>query len=156
MSLGRIFIVVFLILLPIDTLAQTIDQLQKTIASTADPAEQSKLYKQLGDAFVAQDNLEQAAGAFSKALALGRDRFTARERVQMAIYLSWADRLQESKDELNRVINQDAKNIAARTHLARVHAHGHSYLLLGLSSHKVAPGSARVIATCHSHSRNHF
>ena len=122
MSLGRIFIVVFLVLLPIGTLAQTIDQLQKTIASTADQAEQSKLYKQLGDAFVAQDNLEQAAGAFSKALALGRNQFTARERVQMAIYLSWADRLQESEDELNRVLNQDGKNIAARTHLARVHS----------------------------------
>jgi len=122
MSLGRILFVVFLLLLPIDIVAQTIDQLQKTIASTADPAEQSKLYKQLGDAFVAQDNLEQAAAAFSKALALGRDRFTARERVQMAIYLSWADRLQESKDELGRVLNQDAKNIAARTHLARVHS----------------------------------
>src|SRR3970040_2208950 len=100
MSLGRILIVVFLVLLPIDTLAQTIDQLQKTIASTADQAEQSKLYKQLGHAFVAQDTREKAAGAFSKALSLGRNQFTVRERVQMAIYLSWADRLQESKDEL--------------------------------------------------------
>ena len=120
MSLGRIFIIAFLVLLPIETRAQTIEQLQKTIASTADRAQQSRLYKRLGEALVAQDNLGQAADAFSKALALGRDQFTARERVQMAIYLSWADRLAESQDELNRVLVQEPKNIAARTHLARV------------------------------------
>jgi len=38
----------------------------------------------------------------------------------MAIYLSWADRLSESEAELRRVLNQEPKNIAARTHLARV------------------------------------
>src|ERR1044071_2270891 len=40
--------------------------------------------------------------------------------LQMAIYLSWADRLNESKDELTKLLAEDPKNIAARTHLARV------------------------------------
>src|SRR5258708_18639949 len=38
----------------------------------------------------------------------------------MAVYLSWADRLREYEDELNPLLAQDPKNIAARTHLARV------------------------------------
>ena len=38
----------------------------------------------------------------------------------MAIYLSWVDRLAESEAELRRLLAQDPKNIAARTHLARV------------------------------------
>jgi hypothetical protein len=46
--------------------------------------------------------------------------FSPRERLQMAIYLSWADRLNESKDELTKLLAEDPKNIAARTHLARV------------------------------------
>jgi tetratricopeptide (TPR) repeat protein len=120
MSLGRIFLVVLLCSVPLETPAQTIEQLEKAVASAPDRAQQSKLYKQLGDAFVAQDDFDQAAAAFSKALASGRDQFTARERVQMAIYLSWADRLAESKDELNHVLVQEPKDVAARTHLARV------------------------------------
>jgi tetratricopeptide (TPR) repeat protein len=120
MNLGQILICLLLVALPAVSSAQTVDQLQKSITSTSDSGAQSKLYKQLGDAFVAQDNLTDAAKAFSKALALGRDGFAARERVQMAIYLSWADRLQESKDELNRLLLQEPNNIAARTHLARV------------------------------------
>ena len=122
MNLGRIFIFAFLILLPIESSAQTIEQLQKSIASTAERAQQSKLYKQLGEAFVAQDDIEQAADAFSKALALDRDQFTIGDRIQMSIYLSWADRLAESLDELNRVLVQEPNNVAARTHLARVHS----------------------------------
>ena len=64
--------------------------------------------------------MDQAADAFSKALAAARESFSSAERVQMAIYLSWADRLAESKEELTRVLAREPKNIAARTHLARV------------------------------------
>lgn len=120
MTFGTIFLFAVLALWPMETSAQTIPQLETSIASTTDRAQQSRLYKQLGDAFAAQDNLERAADAYSKALALNRDQFTARERVQMSIYLSWTDRLAESRDELNRVLLQEPKNIAARTHLARV------------------------------------
>jgi len=120
MTLASILVVGFLTLFPTLTLAQSVDELQKAISSTADRAAQAKLYKRLGDTLVEQDNLEQAADAFSKALAAGRESFSANERVQMAVYLSWADRLQESKEELNRLLAQDPKNVPARTQLARV------------------------------------
>jgi thioredoxin-like negative regulator of GroEL len=100
--------------------AQTIDELRQAVRSTTDRSAQAKLYKQLGDALIEHDNIEQAAAAFSEALAAGRENFSANERLQMAIYLSWADRLRDSTDELNRLLAEDPKNIHARTHLARV------------------------------------
>jgi tetratricopeptide (TPR) repeat protein len=120
MTLAAIIIVALLAILPTATSAQTPAELQKAIQSTSDAASQAKLYKHLGDLLVEQDNLELAADAYSKAFLAGRESFSANERLQMAVYLSWADRLQESKEELNRLISQDPKNIAARTHLARV------------------------------------
>ncbi|MGE5220223.1 MAG: tetratricopeptide repeat protein [Chloroflexota bacterium] len=120
MKLASALLISLFLLTPAAASAQTIEQLQRSIPATSDPVAQSKLYKQLGDAWVAKDDLGQAAEAYLKALQLGRGNFTARERVQMAIYLSWADRLQESKGELNRLLAQDPDNIAARTQLARV------------------------------------
>jgi len=104
----------------VDSSAQTVDQLLKSAQTAPDKKTQANLYKQLGDKLAAQDQIEQAADAFSKALASGRENFSPTERVRMAIHLSWADRLKESRDELDRVLAQDPKNIAARSHLARV------------------------------------
>ncbi len=104
----------------VDSSAQTVDQLLKSAQTAPDKKTQANLYKQLGDKLVAQDQIEQAADAFSKALASGRENFSPTERVRMAIHLSWADRLKESRDELDRVLTQDPKNISARSHLARV------------------------------------
>ena len=100
--------------------AQNESELQRTIQSTSDPRLQAKLYKQLGDELVRQDKLEDAAEPYSKALALDAGGFSSMERVQMAIYLSWADRLAEARSELTNVIALEPQNIAARTHLARV------------------------------------
>ncbi len=104
----------------VDSSAQTVDQLLKSAQTAPDKKTQANLYKQLGDKLAAQDQIEQAADAFSKALASGRENFSPTERVRMAIHLSWADRLKESRDELDRVLTQDPKNISARSHLARV------------------------------------
>lgn len=120
MALVFIFLIGLLAGLPIAASAQSVDELQKAIQSASDRAAQAKLYKRLGDVLVEQDKLDQAADAFLKALAAGRENFSTNERVQMAVYLSWADRLRESEDELNQLLAQDPKNIAARTHLARV------------------------------------
>ncbi len=109
-----------LLALPVAAPAQSIDQLQKAAESARDRAAQAKLYKQLGDALVAQDQLERAADAFDKALASGRDNFSINERVEMAVYLSWADRLSESAAELRQILATDPKSVPARTHLARV------------------------------------
>ena len=113
-------LVLLAVLLPHKSLAQTIEELRKSLASTSDRATQGRLNKQLGDALVAQDNIEQAADAYAKALAASPESFSTSDRVRMAIYLSWADRLSESEAELRRVLDQEPKNIAARTHLARV------------------------------------
>jgi thioredoxin-like negative regulator of GroEL len=115
-----ITLILLILLWPAVVRAQTVEQLQTAIQASSDPATKAGLYKRLGDAFVEQDNLEQAALAFSQALALGRSSFSSRERLQIAIYLSWADRLNESQDQLQKLLSEDPKNIAARTHLARV------------------------------------
>src|SRR6266550_3225999 len=120
LKLASTITVALLLLLPNLVSAQTVDDLQQAIRSTSDRPAQAKLYKRLGDLLVEQDNVEQAADAFSRALSAGRESFSPNERVQMAVYLSWADRLNESKDELERLLTQDPKNIPARTHLARV------------------------------------
>lgn len=105
---------------PSKSSAQSVDELLKSAQTAPDKRVQARLYKQLGDRLVAEDQIEQAADAFSKALASGREMFSPTERVQMAIYLSWTDRLKESRQELDGVLAQEPKNIAARSHLARV------------------------------------
>lgn len=105
---------------PMTTSAQTSADLQRAIESSTDRTAQAKLYKQLGDLFVAEDKLEPAADAYLRALDTSRNSFSSMERVQIAIYLSWADRLNESENELRALLKQEPKNLAARTHLARV------------------------------------
>jgi tetratricopeptide (TPR) repeat protein len=115
----------FLVLLshlstPMTISAQTSADLQRAIDNSTDRTARAKLYKQLGDLGVAQDKLEPAADAYLRALDNGRESFTPMERVQIAIYLSWADRLNESENELRALLKQEPKNLAARTQLARV------------------------------------
>ncbi len=120
MTLATSLIVITLLVLPAAVQGQTADELQAAIRSSSEPVAQAKLYKRLGDLYVEQDNFEQAAVAFLQALNNGRTSFSPRERLQMAIYLSWADRLSESRDELEKLLAEDPNNVAARTHLARV------------------------------------
>ncbi|HEV8726425.1 MAG TPA: tetratricopeptide repeat protein [Candidatus Binatia bacterium] len=120
MNILPLLLIALLLAFPLTATAQTPDELIKSATITPDKATQARLYKQAGDKLIAQDRMDQAADAFSKALAAARESFSSAERVQMAIYLSWADRLAESKEELTRVLAREPKNIAARTHLARV------------------------------------
>ncbi|HEY3150656.1 MAG TPA: hypothetical protein VGK65_03215, partial [Candidatus Binatia bacterium] len=60
----------------VDSSAQTVDQLLKSAQTAPDKKTQANLYKQLGDKLAAQDQIEQAADAFSKALASGRENFS--------------------------------------------------------------------------------
>ena len=100
--------------------AESSEKLKQAIASTTDPIEAARLRKQLGDQLVAQDDLQTAADEYIKALDLRREAFSSAERVRMAVYLSWADRLARSKDELNAVLAAAPDNLEARVHLARV------------------------------------
>jgi tetratricopeptide (TPR) repeat protein len=100
--------------------ADSIDALQSRIKATSDKSTLARLHKELGDQYIAQDRIMEAADAFSIALKTDRDRFSAAERIQMAVYLSWADRLKESEHELRAVLAREPKHLEARTHLARV------------------------------------
>lgn len=100
--------------------AQNELELRQTIQSTADPQVQAKLYKQLGDQLVRQDKIDDAAEPYNRALALDANGFSSTERVQMAIYLSWANHLAAARAELEKVVGSEPQNIAAGTHLARV------------------------------------
>jgi tetratricopeptide (TPR) repeat protein len=100
--------------------AEPIDALQNRIKTTTDKSTLAGLYKELGDQYIAQDRITEAADAFSVALKTNPDRFSDAERIQMAVYLSWADRLSESEHELRAVLAREPKHFEARTHLARV------------------------------------
>jgi tetratricopeptide (TPR) repeat protein len=105
---------------PLAVAAESVDALQNKIQATTDKSTLARLYKELGDQYVAQDRLAEASKAFSEALRIDRDQFSDAERVQMAIYLSWADNLKESERELRAVLARQPKHLEARTHLARV------------------------------------
>jgi tetratricopeptide (TPR) repeat protein len=79
-------------------------------------------YKKLGDEFIAKDEVRPAADAYEHALSLDRGRFTTDERIRMAIYISWDDRLKQAIRELQFVLEKDPSNQAARVHLARVYS----------------------------------
>ena len=99
--------------------ANDIDVLKKTIEATTDKTELARLHKKLGDHYVSQEDFKQASGAYMKALSLSRDTFPADERVKIAVYLSWADRLKEAIEELDLIILENPSNLNARIHLAR-------------------------------------
>jgi thioredoxin-like negative regulator of GroEL len=120
MNLLLVLIFTCIFIFSTNLVAQSAEDSQKTNQSTIDKSSQARLYKEQGEQLISQDKTEPAADAFSKALSLDRDTFSPAERVRMAIYLSWADRLQEAEKELNLVLAADPKNRAARTHLARV------------------------------------
>jgi tetratricopeptide (TPR) repeat protein len=100
--------------------AESVDALQSRIKATSDRSTLAGLYKQLGDQYIAQDRITQAAEAYGAALDTDPDQFSSAERVQMAVYLSWADNLKGSERELRAVLTREPKHREARTHLARV------------------------------------
>ena len=115
MNILPLLLIALISAFPLSSAAQTADELIKSATTTPDKATQARLYKQAGDKLVAQDRIDDAADAFSKALAAGRESFSSAERIQMAIYLSWADRLAESKEELTRVLAREPKILQPAT-----------------------------------------
>lgn len=98
---------------------ETVERLGKAIEATTDPTELGRLHKQLGDHYVAQDRLDEAAEAYLKALSLARESFSLEERRVIAVHLSWAGRLREAIEELQDILARDPENVDSRTHLAR-------------------------------------
>ena len=84
--------------------AESVDALQSRIKATSDRSMLARLHKQLGDQYIAQDRISEAAEAYGHALEMDREQFSSAERVQMAVYLSWADNLKQSERELRAVL----------------------------------------------------
>jgi len=98
---------------------ERVEQLKKAIEATTDVKEQARLHRQLGEHYVAQDQLDEAAEQYLKALSLAREVFSAEERKTMAVHLSWAGRLKEALAEFRGVVAEEPGNLDARVHLAR-------------------------------------
>ncbi|MBI2461579.1 MAG: tetratricopeptide repeat protein [Candidatus Rokubacteria bacterium] len=99
---------------------ERVEQLKKAIEATTDVKEQARLHRQLGEHYTFQNQLEEAAEQYLKALSLARDAFSPEERKTMAVHLSWAGRRQEAVAELRGVVAEEPGNLDARIHLARI------------------------------------
>ena len=100
--------------------AGTIESYQQAIAGAKDKKGEAALRKKLGDAYAAQEDYPRAADEFLRALTLAPTSFTRKERLQMAIAISWADRLPEAEAVLRAILTEDPNDHDARIHLAKV------------------------------------
>ncbi len=92
--------------------------IRRAIEASKDDGEKALLYKKMGDLYVSRDDYKNAAGEYIRALSL-KNAFSARERLQMAVAISWGDRLDEAAAEFRSLIREDPQNSEARVHLAR-------------------------------------
>ncbi len=95
-----------------------IESYRKAIAGSKNDAEKAVLYKKLGDLFVSREDFKNAADEYIRALSLRKD-FPEGERVQMAVSISWGDKLEEAIAEFRSILKKNPGNDSARTHLAR-------------------------------------
>ncbi len=95
-----------------------INAYKKAIEISKDNEEKALLHKELGDFFVSKDDYKNAAEEFLKALSL--HRFSEEERLRMAIYISWGNRLDCAIAEIKSILSENPENLKARLHLARV------------------------------------
>jgi tetratricopeptide (TPR) repeat protein len=95
-----------------------IESYQKAINASKDNAKKAQLYKKLGDLYVSREDFKRAAEEYIRALAL-KKKFPVQERLQMAVAISWGDRLDEAIAEFRSILKDDPNNSEARIHLAR-------------------------------------
>ncbi len=100
--------------------AAEIGSQEKTIHNAGGDSEEALQRKKLGDQYASQENYKQAAGEYLKALALSPSSFTVQERLQMAIAISWADRLDDAALVLRSILAEKPKDREARVQLAKV------------------------------------
>ena len=98
----------------------TIESYQKSITGATDKKEEAVLRKELGELYAAQEDYPRAAAEYLQALALAPSAFTRRERLQMAIAISWADRFDDAATVLRSILAEDPNDRDARIHLAKV------------------------------------
>jgi tetratricopeptide (TPR) repeat protein len=92
---------------------------RNAIDATQEDTGKARLHKELGELYVTKDDYQKAADEFVRALRLYKG-FSEKERLQMAVYISWADRLADAASELRAILAEHPDNVAVRVHLARV------------------------------------
>jgi tetratricopeptide (TPR) repeat protein len=95
-----------------------IEAYRKAIAGSVDNEEKAALYKKLGDLYASREDFKSAAEEYIHALTLSKG-FPEEERIQMAVSISWGDRLDEAIAEFQSILKADPKNVEARIHFAR-------------------------------------
>jgi uncharacterized protein HemY len=70
-----------------------IESYREAIARSKNNSEKAVLHKKLGDLFVSREDFKNAADEYIRALSLKKD-FPEGERVQMAVSISWGDKLE--------------------------------------------------------------
>ncbi|GAB4389525.1 MAG: tetratricopeptide repeat protein [Thermodesulfovibrionales bacterium] len=98
---------------------ERVSQYRGAIERAGSAKEEALLRKELGELYVSEDMLDSAADEFMRAMAL-YDGFTEDEKLGMAVYVSWADRLEDAAGVLRGMLSANPGNLEARTHLARV------------------------------------
>ena len=97
--------------------ADTISQLEGSLASAADDSERAQIDKKIGDMYASRDDLRRAAKYYVKALSLGK--FPEEERLQLAVGISWGGMFSEAAEEFRAIAAQDPANLKAGIGLAR-------------------------------------
>jgi tetratricopeptide (TPR) repeat protein len=100
--------------------AGTVASYEKTISDAKDNKDAALLRKKLGDYYASREDYKKAAEEFVKALSLSPTPFTRKERLQMAIAISWADRPDDAIRVLQSLLAENPQDRDARIHLAKV------------------------------------
>lgn len=93
---------------------------EKAISEAKEGKEAALLGKKLGDYYVSREDYKSAANEYLKALSASPTLFTEEERFQMALAISWADRLDDAGRVLRSILDTNPKQWKARLQLARV------------------------------------
>jgi len=99
---------------------EDIEQLKKSLNTTADKTEQGLIHKKIGDYYTSKEDYRTAAESYIASLSTIRANLDMDMRVQIAKYLSWGGRLKESINELNLILKEEPNNQPARILRARV------------------------------------
>jgi len=95
-----------------------VESYRQSIQAAESGKEKARLHKELGDLFSSRGEIRNAGEEYAKALSLDRG-FSREDRLKMARYLSWSDRIDDAIRELDAILAEDPGNIDARIHLAR-------------------------------------
>ncbi len=93
---------------------------EKAISEAKNSSDEALLRKKLGDYYVSKEDYRRAASEYVKALSLSSQSFTAAERLQMAVTLSWANYLDDAVRVLRELLAVNQNDRDARIQLARV------------------------------------